>query len=65
MTKDLSLKLKMGLLFHVFPLRRAAEVADLHSVPSEDENSLRIDGKCDIKILFFDGTLTGLFPCGN
>lgn len=42
----------MGLLFHVFPLHRAAEVADLHSVPSEDENSLHIDETWDIKILF-------------
>lgn len=60
-----SLKLKMGPLFHVFPLHRAAGVADLHSVPSENENLLPVDENCDIKILFFDGTLTGLLLCCN
>jgi len=57
--------LKMGALLHVFPLHRAAGVADMHSVPSECENSLHIDENCNIKILFFDGTLTELFLCRN
>lgn len=38
-------------------------VAVLHSVPNKDKNSLHLDEKCEIKILFFYVTLTGLFLC--
>lgn len=55
----------MGLFFHVFPLHRAAEVADLHSVSSKDENSLQIDEKLELKNVIFSGALTVLFLCGN
>lgn len=42
----------MCLFFQVFPLHRAAEVADQHSVPIKDENPLQIDKNYSLKMLF-------------
>lgn len=55
----------MGLFSHVFPLHEAAGLIDLHSVPSEDENSLHIDEKYSLKMLFFGGALIRLSLCSN